>query len=169
MTITRGGPLIAALAATLLLAACSGPDPDDPGVTDGRASHWDENAGAPEASAFMNVKAPRGATEVKGAVQINPQEDIYLLSFVTTEKNVERIAKDLLSDEPLKAKKVDFAPDGELFKHLGLAEPQTVKGARSGGVCPSCVTDDRRKKVQWIDIYVQPLKGDQARVYLKAF
>ncbi|MFC9281050.1 hypothetical protein [Streptomyces collinus] len=130
---------------------------------------WDENAGAPEASAFMNVTAPKGATQVKGAVQIDPQEDVYLLSFITSEKNAEGIAEDLRSGEPLKAKKVDFAPDGELFEHLGLAEPQTLKGARSAGVCPACVKDGRRKKVQWIDIYVQALKGDRARVYLKAF
>ncbi|BAC71461.1 hypothetical protein Save01_06851 [Streptomyces avermitilis] len=169
MTIKRGTPLIAALAATLLLSACSSPDTDDRRVTDGRTSQWDKNAGAPEASAFMNVTAPKAATEVKGAVQINPQEDIHLLSFVTSEKNAEGIARDLRSEEPLKANKADFAPDGELFKHLGLAEPQTLKGARSAGVCPPCVKDDRRKKVQWIDIYVQALKDDQARVYLKAF
>ncbi len=138
-------------------------------MTDGRTARWDENAGAPEASAFMNVTAPEGATEVKGAVRINPQEDVYLLSFVTSEKNAEGIAADLRPEEPLKVKKVDFAPDGELFQHLGLAEPQTLKGARSAGACPPCVKDDRRKKVQWIDIYVQALEGHRARVYLKAF
>ncbi|MFI1836044.1 hypothetical protein [Streptomyces olivaceoviridis] len=169
MTTKRGALLIAAVAATLLLSACSSPDTDDRRVTDARTSRWDENAGAPEASAFMHVTAPKGATEVKGAVQINPQEDIYLLSFVTSEKNAEGIAADLRPEEPLKVKKADFAPDGELFRHLGLAEPQTLKGARSAGVCPPCVKDDRRKKVQWIDIYVQALKDDQARVYLKAF
>jgi hypothetical protein len=169
VTIKRSAPLIAALTATLLLSACSSPDTNDRRVTDGRTLQWDKNAGAPEASVFMNVTAPQGATEVKGAVQINPQEDIYLLSFVTSEKKAEGIAADLRSEEPLKVKKVDFAPDGELFKHLGLAEPQTLKGTRSAGVCPPCVKDDRRKKVQWIDIYVQALKDDQARVYLKAF
>ncbi|MGW4272721.1 hypothetical protein ACWEGQ_10230 [Streptomyces seoulensis] len=169
MTIKRGALLTAAVAATLLLSACSTPDTDDRRATDGRASRWDENAGAPEASAFMNVTAPKGATEVKGAVQINPQEDIYLLSFVTSEKNAEGIAADLRPEEPLKVKTADFAPDGELFWHLQLAEPQTLKGARSAGVCPPCVKDDRRKNVQWIDIYVQALEDDQARVYLKAF
>ncbi|MFF5026481.1 hypothetical protein ACWCPJ_29280 [Streptomyces collinus] len=169
MTTKRGALLVAAVAATFLLSACSGPETDDRRVTDGRTSRWDENAGATETSAFMHVTAPKGATEVKGAVQINPQEDIYLLSFVTSEKNAEGIAADLRPEEPLKVKKVDFAPDGELFRHLGLAEPQTLKGSRSAGVCPPCVKDDRRKKVQWIDIYVQTLKDGQARVYLKAF
>ncbi|MCF4135687.1 hypothetical protein L1856_00190 [Streptomyces sp. Tue 6430] len=136
MTIRRGALLSAAVAAIFLLFACSSPDTDDRRATDGRTSRWDENAGAPEASAFMNVTAPKGATEVKGAVQINPQEDIYLLSFVTSEKNAEGVAADLLPEEPLKVKKVDFAPDGELFEHLGLAEPQTLEGARSAGVCP---------------------------------
>ncbi|MGW0086895.1 hypothetical protein [Streptomyces sp. NPDC003393] len=169
MTTKRGALLIAAVAATFLLSACSGGDTGDRRATDRSTSRWDENAGAPEASAFMHVTAPKGATEVKGAVQINPQEDIYLLSFVTSEKNAEGIAADLRPEEPLKVKKADFTPDGDLFRHLGLAEPQTLKGARSAGVCPPCVKDDRRKTVQWIDIYVQTLKGDKARVYLKAF
>ncbi|WP_312038361.1 hypothetical protein [Streptomyces galbus] len=169
MTTTRGALLVVAAAAALLLSACSGPDTDEHHATDGRTSRWDENAGAPEASAFMNVTVPEGATEVKGAVQINPQEDIYLLSFVTGERNAEGIAADLRPEEPLNTKKVDFPPDGELFEHLGLAEPQTLKGARSAGACPPCVKDDRRRKVQWIDIYVQALGDDRARVYLKAF
>ncbi|MFF6994789.1 hypothetical protein ACFY93_07485 [Streptomyces sp. NPDC008313] len=168
MTTRRGALLIAAVATTLLLSACSGPDTDDH-VTDGRTSVWDENAGAPEVSAFMNVTVPKDATEVKGAVQINPQEDLYILTFVTSEKTAEGIAADLHPQEPLKAEKVDFARDGDLFTHLGLAEPQTLKGARSAGVCPPCVNDHRRKKVQWIDIYVHTLKDDRARVYLKAF
>ncbi|MFD3476364.1 hypothetical protein [Streptomyces sp. NPDC058695] len=138
-------------------------------MTEGRDWHWDKEAGAAEASAFMNVAVPKGATQSKGAVQINPQEDIYLLSFVTSVKNAESIAEDLHSEEPLKDKTKDFAPEGERFGHLGLTEPQTLKGARWTGVCPPCVKDYRRKKVQWIDLYVQSLKAEQARVYLQAF
>ncbi|MFD5079686.1 hypothetical protein [Streptomyces sp. NPDC058371] len=167
--IRRGAHFFAALATALLLASCSSSDGGDRRVAEGRDWQWDKEAGAAEASAFMNVSVPEDTTGVKGAVQINPQEDIYLLSFVTREKNAEDIAKDLHSEEPLKAKKKDFAPEGERFEHLGLAEPQTVKGTRWAGVCPPCVSDDRRRKVQWIEIYVQPLKGDQARVYLQAF
>jgi hypothetical protein len=43
---------------------------DDRRTTDGRASYWEEDAGAPEASAFMEVAVPRSAREVKGAVQV---------------------------------------------------------------------------------------------------
>jgi hypothetical protein len=31
------------------------------------------------------------------------------------------------------------------------------------------VKDTRRKRVQWIEIYVQSLEADRARVYLQAF
>ncbi|MEW2485889.1 hypothetical protein [Streptomyces sp. NPDC048411] len=169
MNIRRGAHFFTALATVLLLASCSGSDMNNRRASEGRDWHWDKKAGATEASAFMNVAVPEGATQAKGAVQVNPQEDIYLLSFVTSEKNAEDIAEDLHSEVPLKAQKKDFAPEGERFGHLGLPEPQTLKGVRSTGVCPPCVKDDRRKKVQWIDIYVQAFKDDQARVYLQAF
>jgi hypothetical protein len=167
--IRRGAHFFAALTTVVLLVSCSSSDGDDRRVAEGRDWHWDKQAGTAEAGAFMNVAVPEDATGAKGAVQVNPQENIYLLSFVTSEKNAEGIAKDLRSEEPLKAKKKDFAPEGERFEHLGLAEPQTLKETRWAGVCPPCVNDTRRKKVQWIEIYVQPLKGDQARVYLQAF
>lgn len=167
--IRRGAHALAALATALLLVSCSGSDGDDRRATEGRDWQWDKKAGAAETSAFMNVAIPDGATQTKGAVQLNPQEDIYLLSFVTSEKAAEDIAEDLGPQEPLKAQKKDFAPEGERFEHLGLPEPQTLKGVRWAGVCPPCVNDDRRKKVQWIDIYVQTLDASRARVYLQAF
>ncbi|MFD7546324.1 hypothetical protein ACFV0R_08645 [Streptomyces sp. NPDC059578] len=110
------------------------------------------------------------ATGAKGAVQINPREDIYLLSFITRDKQAEDIAKDLRSEKPVRARKQDVVPEDELFGHLGLAEPQTLPGTRWAGVCPPCVGDHRRKRVQWIETYLQPLKeGDRTRVYLYAF
>lgn len=72
MKIRRGAHFLAALAAVVLLASCSGSDGDDRRVTEGRDWHWDKNAGAPQASAFMNVTVPKDATQTKGAVQINP-------------------------------------------------------------------------------------------------
>lgn len=168
MKIPCGARLFTALAAVLLLASCSAAA-DDSRVTDGRTSHWDKGAGVPEVSSFMKVTVPEDATEAKGAVQVNPQEDVYVLSFVTGAKKAEEIAEDLRSEKPPRAKKHDLAPKTELFGHLGLAEPQTLKGARWAGVCPPCVHDDRRKQVQWIEIYIQPLAADRARIYLQAF
>ncbi|MDX3307648.1 hypothetical protein ACWGH3_22435 [Streptomyces sp. NPDC054884] len=164
----RGAHLLAALTTALLLVSCSGYDQGDGPVTEGRDYQWDKEAGASDASAFMDVAIPEGATQTKGAVQINPQEDVYLLTFVTSEKTAEGIAEDLRSEEPLRVRKGDSA-QGELFAHLGLPEPQTLKGARWAGVCPPCVSDHRRKKAQWIDIYVETLQADRARVYLQAF
>ncbi|SMF15456.1 hypothetical protein SAMN02745830_01904 [Streptomyces sp. Amel2xC10] len=122
-----------------------------------------------EVVAFMNVVVPEGATEAKGAVQVNPREDVYLLSFVTSEENAEDLAEDLRSEKPLEDRKVDFAPQGERFGHLGLPEPETVDGARWVGVCPPCVGDERRSKMQWIEVYVQAVAQGRARVYLQAF
>ncbi|MGV9880639.1 hypothetical protein [Streptomyces sp. NPDC003006] len=158
-----------ALAVGLVLSACSVPDAGDRQVTEGRDWHWDQEAGAVESAAFMNVAVPKGAAEVRGAVQVNPQDNVYLLSFVTSEKDAEGVAATLHSEEPLRARQNDAAPKGGLFEHLGLAEPQTLKGTRWAGVCPPCANDDRREKVQWIEIFVQTLGSDRARVYLQAF
>ncbi|MER6994683.1 hypothetical protein [Streptomyces sp. NPDC000410] len=125
--------------------------------------------GAPTASDFMKVKVPKGATEVKGAVQINPREDIHLLSFVTDEENAARIAEDLRSEEPLRTRKYMIPPTAELFGHLGLDEPQTLEGVRWAGVCPPCVGDQRRSEVAWIEIYVHAGAQGKARVYLQAY
>lgn len=96
--------LLAALGAALLLTSCSSADGDDHRTPDGRTSRWGKALGAPEASAFMQLEVPKSATEVKGAVQINPQEDIYLLSFVTDEKTAVRVAEDLRPEKPLRAR-----------------------------------------------------------------
>lgn len=159
--------LLVALAASMLLNACSAADGDR--VTRDPYPYWEQGAGAPEAADFMKVDVPAAATEVKGAVQANPQEDIYLLSFVTDAEKAVRIAKDLRSEKPIHTKAVDLPPDQELFGHLGLPEPQTLKGARWAGVCPPCVKDQRRRNVQWIDVYVYDMAGGRARVYLHAF
>ncbi|MEU8761724.1 hypothetical protein [Streptomyces sp. NPDC048659] len=159
--------LLTVLAASLLLSSCSTADRD-------RASrdpypYWEKGAGARQAADFMKVGVPAGAAEVKGAVQVNPREDVYLLSFVTDAATAVRVAEGLRSEKPIHTKAVDVPPSRELFGHLGLPEPQTLKGARWAGVCPPCVRDSRRGSVQWIDVYVYDLAGGKARVYLHAF
>ncbi|MFH9202769.1 hypothetical protein ACH4KT_35825 [Streptomyces anulatus] len=161
--------LLAVLGAALLLTSCSSADGDDHRTTDGRTSRWGKDLGAPEASAFMQLEVPKSATEVKGAVQINPQEDIYLLSFVTDEKTAVRVAEDLRPEKPLRARNENLPSPTELFGHLGLAEPQSKKGVRWAGVCPPCVGDSRRTEVQWIEIHVLELDAGATRVYLQAF
>ncbi|MDF6022420.1 hypothetical protein [Streptomyces sp. JH34] len=161
--------LLAALGAALLLTSCSPAGADDRRTTDGRAPHWEKGTGAPEAATFMKVAVPESATEVKGAVQINPQEDIHLLSFVTDERTAVRIGEDLRSEEPLRTRNQATPSPSELFGHLGLTEPGSEKGVRWAGVCPPCVGDNRRSKVQWIEIHVVVLGADRTRVYLQAF
>ncbi|MGP3636024.1 hypothetical protein ACTU45_22150 [Streptomyces sp. 24-1644] len=135
----------------------------------GRTSHWGKGMGAAEASAFMKVKVPEGAKEVKGAVRVNPQEDIHLLSFVTDEKTAVRVAEDLRPGKSLRTRKHDLPPAAELFGHLGLPEPQSQKGARWAGVCPPCAGDMRRSGVGWIEIHVLERDADNTRVYMQAF
>ncbi|MEV6180505.1 hypothetical protein [Streptomyces sp. NPDC052015] len=79
-------------------------------MTEERDWQWDKKADAAETSAFMHVAIPEGATQTKGAIQLNPQGDIYLLSFVTSEKTAEDIAKDLHSEKPLQVRKHDVPP-----------------------------------------------------------
>ncbi|MFK4067505.1 hypothetical protein [Streptomyces sp. NPDC029674] len=169
MRTKRGAGAVAALSVGLLLAGCAVPDAGDRQVTEGRDRYWDAKAGAADTAAFMKVTVPEGATGVVGAVQVNPREDVYVLSFVTGERDAEGIAESLRSEGPLEARKNDAAPEAELFGYLGLAEPQTLSGTRWAGVCPPCVGDDRRGRVQWIEVYVQSLGGGRARVYLEAF
>ncbi|APE26526.1 MULTISPECIES: hypothetical protein [Streptomyces] len=159
--------LLMVLAASLLLSSCSTSDRDR--ATRDPYPYWELGVGAPEVADFMKVVVPAGATEVNGAVQANPQEDVYLLSFVTDANTAVQIAEDLRTEKPIRTKAVDLPPDEELFGHLGLPEPQTLKGARWAGVCPPCVKDHRRSSVQWIDVYVYDLAGGKARVYLHAF
>lgn len=102
--------LLAVLGAALLLTSCSRADGDDHRTTDGRTSRWEKDLGAPEASAFMQLEVPKNATEVKGAVQINPQEDIYLLSFVTDEKTAVEVAEDLRPEKPLRVRNENPRP-----------------------------------------------------------
>ncbi|MFJ2219077.1 hypothetical protein ACIOFY_03385 [Streptomyces anulatus] len=161
--------LLAVLGAALLLTFCSRADGDDHRTTDGRTSRWVKDLGASEASAFMQLEVPKNATEVKGAVQINPQEDIYLLSFVTDEKTAVEVAEDLRPEKPLRVRNENPPSSTELFGHLGLAEPQSNKDVRWAGVCPPCVGDSRRTEIQWIEIHVLELAAGTTRVYLQAF
>jgi hypothetical protein len=118
--------VLAALFSALLIASCSTGDPgrvtrNDP------YPYWKKGAGAAEAAGFMKIQVPEGATEVKGAVQVNPQEDSYILTFRTDSATAARIAKDLRSEDPPAPWRSSFSPKRERFRHLGLAEPQTLK------------------------------------------
>jgi hypothetical protein len=152
----------------LLTTSCS--TGDAPGkVTRNDHPSWKKGAGAAEAAEFMGIQVPSGATEVKGAVQVTPQEDSYILTFRTNSATAAQIAKDLRSEDPPAPWKSSSSPKRELFRHLGLAEPQTLKDPLRASVCPPCVEDDRRRKVAWMEIYIENLSSEQARVYLHAF
>ncbi|MCM2393112.1 hypothetical protein [Streptomyces albipurpureus] len=162
--------LLMTVAAMSLLTSCSIAGSDDSQSDVERYSHWDKDMGPAEVAGFMKVKVPVGATEVKGAVRVNPREDTYLLSFITDEENAAEVAADLRSEEPLLPSDHNVAPKGENFRHLGLDESENLKGVRWVGVCPPCVEDERRKaQVSWIEAYVQSQGQGKARVYLKAF
>ncbi|MBW5481259.1 hypothetical protein [Streptomyces bambusae] len=162
------GAMCAALVSALLLTSCSTGAPGS-ATRESTYPRWEEGAGATEAAAFMKVQIPEGATDVKGAVQVNPREDEYILSFRTDRATATRVAEDLHSEEPLKPWRISSTSEPELFGHLGLTEPQTLKGALWAGVCPPCVKDYRRRSVAWLEIHIENLEADQARVYLRAF
>ncbi len=161
------------LCSALLLSGCSVPGGD---VTVSRTeptlgSNWDEEAGAPEVAAFMRIDVPADATEVKGAVAVNPQEDNYLLSFVTSERAAERLAGDLHSPDPLEPSHVapTTSAGNALWRHLGLTPPDRLRKTRWVGVCPPCVVKHGRGRVQWIEMYVHAEGEGRSRVYVQAF
>ncbi|MEU7511537.1 hypothetical protein AB0B13_05935 [Streptomyces sp. NPDC042898] len=118
----------------------------------------------------MKLQVPQGATEVKGAVRIQPQENVYLLSFVTSEQAAEAITKDLHPDYPLAVEGPSSSSlSGDGFEHLGLTPPQELKSVRTTSACPPCVGDSRRRHVQGIEIHIGEVTGNRVRVYLAAY
>ncbi|MGW6457818.1 hypothetical protein ACWF94_18220 [Streptomyces sp. NPDC055078] len=162
----RTAYLVTILTTGLLLTGCTA---GERSVDKDRYPAWQKGAGAPEAAAFMKVQVPKGATEVKGAVRLQPQERVYLLAFLTDEKTAESIAADLRPDHPLKAEDAFSSLSGDGFKHLGLTPPQDLDSVRSATACPPCVGDERRKHIQGVEIHVSEGAGDRVRVYLTAY
>ncbi len=118
----------------------------------------------------MRVRIPEGATEVKGAVRVQPQENIYLLSFVTSEPIARTITEDLRPDAPLAVEDPSSSSlSGDGFTHLGLTPPQELKGARTTSACPPCAGDSRRRHVQGLEIHVGEVADGRVRVYLAAY
>ncbi|WP_426362884.1 hypothetical protein [Streptomyces sp. E-08] len=121
----------------------------------------------------MKIQIPQGATEVKGGVRVQPQENVYLLSFVTSEQTAEAITKDLHPDYPLavegSSSSSSSSLSGDGFKHLGLTPPQELKRVRTTSACPPCVGDSRRRHIQGIEIHIGEVSGDRVRVYLAAY
>ncbi|MFF8830627.1 hypothetical protein [Streptomyces sp. NPDC015131] len=162
--------LLAGVATGLLLISCSGTSTEGPTRgTDGRYPYWEKGAGAREAAAFMGVAVPEGATEVKGAVRVQPQEKVYLLSFLTDAGAADAMVDDLRPEGPLRARDRSSSLSGDGFRHLGLASPQDVEGVRTATACPPCVGDPRRRNVQAVEIHVGADPRGRTRVYLTAY
>ncbi|MEU3654529.1 hypothetical protein AB0E67_17190 [Streptomyces sp. NPDC032161] len=164
----RSTAAVAAVAAGLLFAACS-PAPANRAAREETYPYWEKRAGAPEAAAFMKIRIPQDATEVRGAVRVQPQENIHLLSFITDEKTAESIADDLRPDHPLRSENTSTSLSGDGFEHLGLTPPQDIEGVRTTSACPPCVGDTRRSEVQGIELHIGGDSGGRVRVYLTAY
>ncbi|MFD8939083.1 hypothetical protein ACFV0R_28185 [Streptomyces sp. NPDC059578] len=118
----------------------------------------------------MRIQIPEGSTGVKGAVRIQPQENVYLLSFVTGERTAESMVEDLRPDSPLTvAGESSSSLSGKGFEHLGLTAPQEIKGVRTASACPPCVGDSRRRHIQGMEVHVGEAKGQRVRLYLTAY
>ncbi|APE20418.1 hypothetical protein vnz_04970 [Streptomyces venezuelae] len=86
---TRGSFFVALISA-LVLTSCSTGAPGS--ARESTYPYWEKGAGATEAAAFMKIQIPKGATDVKGAVQVNPREDMYILSFRTGKATAAQVA-----------------------------------------------------------------------------
>ncbi|MFF5424516.1 MULTISPECIES: hypothetical protein [unclassified Streptomyces] len=159
----------AALTVGLTLGACT-PASSGQVARSADSPSWEKGADAEETAAFMKIQVPQGATEVKGAVRVQPQENIYLLSFVTSEQAAEAITRDLRPDYPLaKRSRLSSSLSGDGFKHLGLTPPQELGSVRTTSACPPCVGDSRRRHIQGIEIHIGEVAGKRVRVYLAAY
>jgi hypothetical protein len=153
----------AALATGLALSGCALSPPAP-------SSSWEKGAGAEEAAAFLKIRLPEGATEVKGAVRIQPQEKIHLLSFVTGEQAAVALTEDLRPDHPLAwSGPSSSSLSGDGFQHLGLTPPHELSSKRTTSACPPCVGDARRSHVQGIEIHLGAASENRVRVYLAAY
>jgi hypothetical protein len=157
----------AASLAVLLLAGCSTATPTGEG--EGRAPYWKKGAGAVEAAAFMRVDIPAGASEVKGAVRVNPADSVHLLSFVTDPGAAEAFVAGLRPQSALKRMNSPSTLSGDGFAHLGLTPPHKVPGVREASVCPRCIGDERRSEVQGIVVHLAEGAADRTRVYVTAY
>ncbi|GAA2248944.1 hypothetical protein GCM10010232_40500 [Streptomyces amakusaensis] len=160
--------VLAASVAALLLAGCASAD----GKREVRREsfpYWEKGAGASQAVKFMRVQVPKGAVEVKGAVRVQPQERVYLLSFLTDEKAAEAVADDLRPEHPLEAKNFSSSLSDDGFAHLDLDLPHEIPDVRSTSVCPPCVGDKRRSHIQGIEMHIEDRADGRARVYLTAY
>jgi len=153
----------------LTLGGCTSA-PSDHVTRTAPSAGWEKGAGAPEAAAFMKIQIPQGATEVKGAVRVQPQENVYLLSFVTSEQTAEAVTKDLHPDYPLAVEGPSSSSlSGDGFEHLDLTPPQELNSVRTTSACPPCVGDSRRSHVQGIEIHIGEVTDHRVRVYLAAY
>lgn len=157
-----------AVSGSLLFAACA----LSPGGIEAKRvtyPYWEKGDGPVKTAAYMMIRIPPGATEVKSALQVQPQENLRLLSFVTEEKTAEAIAEDLRLGSPLEPVPAGDPLSGDGFKHLGIKAPQDVPGVREAQVCPPCSEDTRRDHLQVVEIQIGPEPQGRARVYLTAY
>ncbi|MFI1187001.1 hypothetical protein [Streptomyces californicus] len=118
----------------------------------------------------MKIQFPEGAAEVKEAVRVQPQENVSLLSFITSERTAETIAEDLRPGYPLAVEGPSSSSlSGDGFRHLDLTPPQELKSVRTTSACPPCVGDSRRRHIQGIEIHIGEVSGDRVRVYLAVY
>ena len=134
---------------------------------------WKKGATADDVSRAMGLEIPDGAERRRAAWQENPREDILLLSFQLPSGQLPPFVAKLDLETPLAETGPDSAKTSGMesaapFGHLELPEPETVKGVRKGSSCPPC-TGNKKARVQYWEIFTQPLEKERVRVYLRAF
>ncbi|GAA2635881.1 hypothetical protein GCM10009863_60490 [Streptomyces axinellae] len=172
--------VLALAAPTAVLGSLPGHNNGGSAVADERVGgpsrfgpEWKKDVTAHDVSREMGLEIPDGAERRRAAWQENPREDILLLSFQLPSRQLPPFAEKLDLETPLAEPGPDSAPDSGTgaaapFGHLGLPEPETVKGVRKGSSCPPC-TGNKKARVGYWEIFTQPLEKERARVYLRAF
>ncbi|WP_405805195.1 hypothetical protein [Streptomyces sp. NBC_01187] len=161
--------VLALVALTAVLIALPGGGADE-GVADSSRGgpQWEKGVTAGDVGRQLGVEVPEGARQRRAGLQVNPQEDVLLLSFQLPRDELGPFVEKLALEDPLKklepidAEKPSAAP----FGHLKLPEPETLDQVRKGSVCPPCA-GNKKSRVQSLEIFTQPLGKERVRVYLR--
>ncbi|MEU3467038.1 hypothetical protein ABZ716_03880 [Streptomyces sp. NPDC006687] len=152
------GGLLAVVAG--LVAGCDG------GSVAGRdVPYWVDGVSAEEVGQRLRVPVPAAARELKAGYQKGFQEDQLLLAFVLPTADVDGFLERLKPEQPVKAGPKSFAGPQPVapFAHLGLPEPDSVAGVRTGQVCAPCAGE-----VDFMHVAVVRVDDASSRVYLQA-
>ncbi|MFF4366104.1 hypothetical protein [Streptomyces sp. NPDC001594] len=146
-----------------LLVVCAGLGAGCAGGPEPQA-RWMDGVTTAEVVQRLQVVVPASASDLRSAYRKGLQDDTLLLAFVLPTPDVEGFLARLDPQEPVKAGPKSFAGPEPVapFAHVGLPEPDSVPGVRTGQVCAPCA------EVDFMHAAVARVDEKSSRVYFEA-